>query len=115
VGFAAGGSAGKASEEAGAARIGPRDAGREVGGVGRAELEPDVIFGVTHDAVPDAPPRPEGAGLGKPGNPFAELVEAEPHDAFRDAEERELCAVEDLSLRTRDVDFDCVFVETLDE
>jgi len=47
-------------------------------------------------------------GFGKPGKLFAEEVKADPHEALRDAEEREDCAVEDLSFRTREVLFGAV-------
>jgi len=47
-------------------------------------------------------------GLGRPGKPLAEEAEAEPHDALRDADDREDCAVEDLSFRTREVLFGAV-------
>jgi hypothetical protein len=47
-------------------------------------------------------------GFGRPGKPFAEEADADPHEALRDAEEREDCAVEDLSFRTREVLFGAV-------
>jgi hypothetical protein len=100
VGFAAGGSAGKASDppEAPRTRAGSRDAGREVGGAKRTM--PAV------GRIDDAPALT--VGLGRPGKPFAEEAEAEPQDALRDADERDDCTVEDLSFRTREVLFGAV-------
>lgn len=94
MGFAAGGSAGKASDpEAARTRAGAWDTGREVGGIERTT--PAVVRVDDALALIDE--------LGRPGKPFAEEAEAEPQDALRDADEREDCAVEDLSFRTREV------------
>lgn len=96
AGFAAGGSAGNASgPEAPSTRAGPRDAGCEVGGLERTM--PAVVRVDDAEALI--------AGFGRPGKPFAVEAEAEPHEALRDADEREDCAVEDLSFRTREALF----------
>jgi hypothetical protein len=124
VGFAAGGSAGKASDPAlpstpVAVRGGPRDAGLDVGAEHPPGVEAEDVD-VAHEMPPIAArgagpaARVEDAlavlGLGRPGKPFADEAEADPHDALRDAEERDDWAVEDLSLRTREVLFDGVGV-----
>lgn len=115
MGLGAGGNAGKASEPGpSTVRGGPRDAGLEVGGVGRAELGFDEGVGYEVEALTQGvlPTRGAGfgptlftAGRGKPGKPLADDADAEPQDWVRDAEEREDCAVEDLSFRTRAVLF----------
>ncbi len=123
VGLAAGGNAGKASEPAGPITVfrgGPRDAGREVGGVGRAELglEDGVwyeVVGLTHGVAPIRLARVElfvgRVGTGRPGNGFADEADAEPQDAVRDAVDRDDCAVDDFSFKTRDVLFGGAGVE----
>ncbi len=95
------------------ARGRPRDAGRDVGGVTRG-----VVFVLldadeeeeTQEGVPDAEDAVVEERLGKAGVERGLLWEAEEEDgAFqvvpREAEEREDCAVEDLSFRTREVLF----------
>jgi hypothetical protein len=108
VGLAAGGKAGNASDAGTAADLGgPRDAGLEVGTELPGVEEDEVI---AHE-IPPAVGRGAGpavrfalavVGLGRPGKPFADDAEAVPQDALRDAEERDDCAVEDLSFRTRE-------------
>lgn len=115
MGLGAGGSAGKASEPGPRTfRGGPRDAGREVGGVGRAEFGFEEGVGYAVEALIQGVPPRRGVGFGpalftvgrgKPGKLLADDADAEPQDWVRDAEEREDCAVEDLSFRTRAVLF----------
>jgi hypothetical protein len=111
VGFAAGGSAGKASDpllpRTAAVRGGPRDAGREVGaappGVKLEEVVAhEIALAAGRGAGPEGRFEDALAGLGRPGKPFADEAEAEPQDALRDAEERDDWAVEDLSFKTRE-------------
>jgi hypothetical protein len=116
-GLAAGGSAGNASPVAPPLPATARDAGRDDGGVGRAEEGADSgADGATQGVVVTrgVGVRLELAG-GRPGNAEAEeVVEEEvalPQDPSRDTEDREDCAVEDLSLSTRDVLFGGAEVE----
>lgn len=107
VGFAAGGSAGKASDpgtpKTAAGRSGGRGAGREV------ETEPPGT-GAEDGSHWVAPTLSRGAGpavrwgfalgTGSSGKPPADDDEADPQDAERDD-----CTVEDLSFKTRELPF----------
>lgn len=109
VGFAAGGNAGNSPT---LDRGGPRLTGRDDGGVGLADAGAEdgldcAGVGFTHGVAltRPAPMRFADVVAGKPGNGFADEADAVPQDAFRDADDRDDCAVEDLSFKTREVLF----------
>ena len=51
-----------------------------------------------------APTRFADVGAGRPGKAFVDDEDAVPHDALREVEDRDDCAVDDFNLRTRDED-----------
>lgn len=67
-------------------------------------------MGFTHGVAltRPAPTRFADVGAGNPGNGLADEAEAVPHDALREADDRDDCAVEDLSFRTREVLLGCM-------